>query len=130
MPEDDVAAIREFIDGMADGRPKALHVLHPDIVWHVEDTLPDAAVYQGHAGVEEFFAGLREVWDDLRFEADDYVEADDRVMVVLRQLGRGGGSDVPVEQRLYPVFRMRDGRAVRMDVYFDRERALAAAQHG
>ncbi|HWH44867.1 MAG TPA: nuclear transport factor 2 family protein [Thermoleophilaceae bacterium] len=112
--------------GVADGRPRVLDVLDPEIEWHIEDTLPDSAIYRGHAGVEEFFAGLRQVWVGLRFEADGFIEAGERVLVVARQIGRGAGSDVLVEQRLYPIFEMRAGRAVRMDVYFDRERATAA----
>lgn len=121
-----IASIREFMTGLAEGHPRELHVLDPEIEWHVEDTLPDAAVYHGHAGVEEFFAGLRQVWDGLRLEADGFIDAGDRVLVEARQTGRGAGSDALVEQRLYPIFEMRDGRAVRMDVYFDRERAFAA----
>ena len=123
---ENVEAVRDFILGLASGTPTAMRSLDPKIDWHVEDTLPDPQVWHGHEGVEQFFAGLREVWRQLRFEGTDYIGEDDWVLVTLRQVGYGTQSQVPVEQILYGVFRMRDGCAVRLDVYFDRGRAREA----
>jgi ketosteroid isomerase-like protein len=126
MSQENVETVREFMVGLAAGTPTAMETLDPNIEWHVEDTLPDPRIWNGHEGVKEFFAGLREVWEGLRFEADEYIEEADRILVAFRQIGHGAGGQVPVEQRLYGVFRMKGGRAMRFDVYFNRERALEA----
>ena len=101
---DNVEIVRAFAAGVAEGTPTDLTGVAADVEWHVEDTLPDPAVFHGHAGVREFFAGLREVWEDLRFEADEYIAEGDRVLAAFRQIAHGAGGAVPVEQRLYGLF--------------------------
>jgi ketosteroid isomerase-like protein len=118
--------VAEFMRGLAGGRPEALHLVAPDVEWHVEDTLPDPEVFHGPDGVDRFFAGLREVWRDLRFETDQCAAVGDRVLVATRQIGKGATSEVLVEQQLFGVFQVADGLIDRFDVYFERDRALAA----
>jgi hypothetical protein len=51
-------------------------------------------------------------------EAEEFVGADDGVIVRVRQGGRGRSSTVGVEMPAYwQVYRLRDGRAVRVEIY-------------
>jgi ketosteroid isomerase-like protein len=52
---------------------------------------------------------------------------DDKVVVVVFQRGVGRTSGVPVERRVGQMWTVRDGRAVRWQIFKDREEALAAA---
>ena len=73
-------------------------------------------------GVEAFL----ELWEQLRFEAEEYRElADGSVLVLSRMTGRGNASGVEVDQLRASVFRVSDGKVTRLVLYWDRDRALA-----
>jgi ketosteroid isomerase-like protein len=73
-------------------------------------------------GVEAFL----DLWDHLRFEAEEYRELDDgSVLVVSRMMGRGKGSGVDVDQPRASLFRVSNGKVMRLVLYWDRDRALA-----
>ena len=94
-------------------------------VWAAE--LPDAHVDQG---VEAFFASCREwlsTWEGFRLEAEAFLPAEDKVVVLVVLRGRGRGSGAEVATPAAHVWTMRLGRAVRVEAYMDRARALEAA---
>jgi ketosteroid isomerase-like protein len=96
----------------------------PGIEFVVPDG-PEPSTRTGTAaapGVEAFV----ELWEDLRFDAEEYCEMDhDSVLVVCRMRGRGKGSGVEVDQRRASLFHIRDGKVIRLALYWERERALA-----
>ena len=47
-------------------------------------------------------------------------------MIVVRAIGRGRGSHVPVEAEIVHVAEYRDGKFTRLDGFGDREQALEA----
>ena len=60
-------------------------------------------------------------------EAEKYIPAGDAVVVLIRWHGTGRGSGVALEAEGAHVWEIRDDKAVRWDIYRDRERALADA---
>jgi uncharacterized protein len=75
-------------------------------------------------------ARLREFlsqWEGWRCEAEDYVEAGEFVVVLCRYRGRGKESGVEVDTRGAHVWTMRNGKAIRLEVFSNRRRALARA---
>lgn len=68
-------------------------------------------------------------WEGYRVEAEDFRALDDeRVLVLVRQHGRGRTSGMALSGLATPianVLHIRDGRASRLVVYWDRDRALA-----
>jgi ketosteroid isomerase-like protein len=66
-------------------------------------------------------------WETWTCEAEDYVEYGDTVVVLTRYRGRGRGSGVEVDREGAHVWKLRDGKAVRLEVFADRERALREA---
>ena len=71
---------------------------------------------------------MNDVWEKIRFEPLEFVDAGERVVVVERLVGKGKGSGVEVAQTWGAVWTVRDGRVVRMELsYPDRDAALAAA---
>jgi ribosomal protein S18 acetylase RimI-like enzyme len=69
-------------------------------------------------------------WDGWRCEAEDFVAVGDSVVVLARYTGRGKDSGVAVDTKGAHLWTLRDGRAVRLEVFSSRERALAAAGVG
>jgi ketosteroid isomerase-like protein len=86
-----------------------------------------AGSYHGIDGVRSALDNWFEVWEWMRVEVVDLVDAGDRVLVTLDQVAKGKGSEVEVEIRSYNVYAFRDGKLLRMELFTEREPALEAA---
>jgi ketosteroid isomerase-like protein len=75
------------------------------------------------------FRNILSAWEDVRAEADEYRELDEeRVLVLDHRSARGKRSGVEIEQMHTSgavLFHIRDGKVVRLLIYWDRERGLA-----
>ena len=67
-----------------------------------------------------------DVWEDGRYEPEEFIDAGDFVVVALRVRARRRDIRVPVDVSLYHVFEMREGRIQRGTAYLDRAEALEA----
>jgi uncharacterized protein len=63
-------------------------------------------------------------WDYWRAEAEEYIEMGDYVVVLATYQGRGRGSGVEISQEGAHVFKLRDGKVVRLEIFASREKAL------
>jgi uncharacterized protein len=66
-------------------------------------------------------------WEDWRCEAENFVPNGEFVVVLARYTGQGKGSGVSVDTEGAHLWRMRDGKAIRLEVFSNRGKALAAA---
>jgi ketosteroid isomerase-like protein len=83
-------------------------------------------VFRGRAGFERLLAMLRDSWSEFRFEAERFIEAGDRVVVLIRLFAAGGASGVTTERETAHVWTVRDGRLSSIQIYRDRAQALEA----
>src|SRR5687768_10878650 len=67
-------------------------------------------------------------WEFWRAEAEDFLEIDDYVVVLATYHGRGRGSGVEIRQEGAHVFKLRDGKVVRLEIFASREKAIASVQ--
>jgi ketosteroid isomerase-like protein len=106
-----------------------LDLFHPDFV---TETPPDLALepdrYVGPEGIRRWFESFYDAVDEVRFESDDYMAIADKVVVEARLIVRGRDSGIEAEQRMTQVWTMRDGSAMRLETFADREEALEAAR--
>ena len=87
---------------------------------------PIAGAYTGPAAIAEGWRALLDTVDDARPTAEDYRDVDgERVLVLGCLRGREKSSGAAVEQLRANLFRIRDGKVVRLIFYWDRERAFA-----
>jgi ketosteroid isomerase-like protein len=98
---------------------------------HVETTMPadypeGEQVYVGRRGMSELIALLRDSWTEWRFEAERFIDAGDRVVVLIRVVARGGASGLPSERDTAHVWSVRNGRLASIQIFRDRADALAA----
>ena len=70
---------------------------------------------------------LRE-WEEWRAEAVEYVELGDYVVVLAVYHGRGRGSGVEISQEGAHVFKLRDEKVVRLEIFASREKALESVR--
>ena len=101
---------------------------HPDIEWIAgTDLVPDAGVYRGPEGVLEFWGTWLDAMEDFKLEVEEALDAGEgRVLLVTRATGHGNDSGVPVEGSFAQMWELRDGLAVRAQMYASREAALEA----
>ena len=92
MTETNVELVREGFEAMREGDVEALlPFIHPDF----EVTTPpglaaEPDTYRGQEGIRRYFESFYEAMDRVSFEADDFIEVGDRV-VVPTTLRRAGG---------------------------------------
>ena len=66
-------------------------------------------------------------WDGWRCEAEEYLPADDHVVVLTRYTGRGRGSGASVDTPGAHLWTLRDGKVIRLEIFSSRSKALEAA---
>jgi ketosteroid isomerase-like protein len=85
-----------------------------------------ASTYHGHSGLREWYADANEPWEELKVHPHEFRPVGKHVVIFLKAVGRGRGSHAQVEAEIVHVAEFRDGKAVRLDGYGDREQALQA----
>jgi ketosteroid isomerase-like protein len=113
--------VRHFVKT---GEPD-LSTLHPEIEVHDHD-IPDAGTYRGHRGYEKWLADWAAAWQNFSIEPEEYIDAGERVVLVIRLRATGRGSGLELDRQDGLVFTMRDGLAVRLDYYGSKGEALEA----
>jgi hypothetical protein len=103
---------------------------HPDIEYAMVDE-PGSETHRGLAAMAGAWRAFLSAWADYRIEPEEYRTLDEeQVLVLIRAYGRGKASGVELSERTRGrggaiLFHIRDGMVVRLDAYFDRDRALA-----
>jgi hypothetical protein len=89
---------------------------------------PEPGSCIGRASMEELFRGWLSAFAEFRLLADDVIELDDeRVLALTYAGGHGRASRVDLAQapsKAAHLFELRDGKVVKLVVYFERSRAL------
>jgi ketosteroid isomerase-like protein len=63
-------------------------------------------------------------WEDWRAEAEEFIELGDYVIVLATYHGRGKESGIEISQEGAHVFKLRDDKIVRLEIFASRERAI------
>jgi ketosteroid isomerase-like protein len=130
--EDNVAVIRAALEAFQRGNMEVfLTFVDPQIEVF---SSPEMANPIDDVGRDKWLVWIAEwygAWQTFEVEAEEMEPVGARHVVVrMLQRGIGKGSGVEVELRVFYMFEVRDGVAVRYHLYPDREQALAAAEAG
>ena len=126
MSQENVEVVRRCCDAFVRGDFElALAALDPEIEYDLTH-FPDGRVYRGREGVREAFRIWLGAWDDYRQEQDEFIDAGDRVVVSVRERGRGKGSGVTLERRTFGIWTLSGGKAVRIEFRATKAEALEA----
>ena len=124
MTQGNVAIVRRAYEAV-DARDvdELTKIMTPDIVLRASPAI-DGKVH--HGGIGEIFQAIRERWREFRFQALEFYEAGNRVLVLGTMLAKGGNDD-GIASTAGQVWTLEDGMVVSVDGYLDSETAIRAA---
>jgi ketosteroid isomerase-like protein len=100
----------------------------PEIEFLIADG-PSPGAWSGVAGMVEGYRQVMNAWEGYSAQAEEYLLLDDeRVLVLQRLAGRGKASGLELAQmqpKAAGIFQVRDGKVIKIVLYYDREHALA-----
>jgi ketosteroid isomerase-like protein len=130
MSQENVEVVRRVTDLMdAEGFEAALPVFleaaHPDVEWREDPAWPGAATYRGTEQVRQVILD-RMATLDFDQQTEDLIGVDDKVVVLVRWVGRGKVSGAQGEISMAMVWTVREQAITRVEFFLDRARALEA----
>jgi ketosteroid isomerase-like protein len=126
MSQENVDVVRRFYEDFSRGDVEAaLGAFEPEVEARDHD-IPDAAEYRGLEGLLRWQADWQRSWESWRWDPTEFIDAGDRVVVVLRVHARGRGSGVDLERTAGAVWTLRKGKCVLLDYYGSKDDALEA----
>lgn len=123
-----VAFVQRLYDAWVAGDTEAaLAGIDPEIEWIEPSDSPAGQTWRGPDGVLASMAEWTQPFEDYAFEIVERLDLGDRALFGLVQRGRGRSSGVLVESQVWHLWTVRDRRATRLEMFRDRETALAVA---
>jgi ketosteroid isomerase-like protein len=128
MDQAQVDLLREFYDALThDDVDRAVQLCDPDVrVWLNPDVVA-ALPPRGHKEVASYLRGWFDSWDTYVPRPQEFLDAGDQVVVMVKLRARGKGSRFEIEEEMADVFTLDDGSIVQLRLYVDRGVALDAA---
>jgi ketosteroid isomerase-like protein len=125
-----IALTRRGFEAYNAGDSEALTaLLHPDVELHSDNELINGGDYRGHEGFMRWNAEWTEAWEEFTIEPRSLETFGGHVILVdTHQVARGAGSGIDVEMDVFWLFELADDQVVRMHLYANRERAVAAIE--
>jgi ketosteroid isomerase-like protein len=105
-----------------------------DLLPLMENVDPDIVVemgvlegtFRGREGLKRFIEGQVALFEDLRCDPEELIDAGDHIVVPMCLSGKARSTGLPLAYHAIHVWTLRDGKATRLRLYESRERALAA----
>src|SRR5436309_8165337 len=128
MSRENIEVLRRSFDALERGDlAGVLDSLSENVELRQPPEFPGAETAHGHEGYLKARAELEEAARDIRYEAQELIDAGNQAIAVVRFKGHARYTDLPIDVLVYWVYTFRGGKVVQMDVYLDREKALDAA---
>jgi ketosteroid isomerase-like protein len=128
MSQDNIKRIRDGYEAFNRGDLEGVVAQFPrDFEAQDRAEVPDPQSYEGIPGVRKALGQLMEDFDDYRMEPQEFVDGGDRVVVVVRQTGRGKASGAVVEGTIVHLWELRGDAVSGLRAFSERAEALEAA---
>jgi uncharacterized protein len=130
MSEENVELVRRILEAWNRGDLDAAAAeLDTDVVWTWPKNVPEAGTHTGRDEVMRRLEEFLEAWNGLTITIERLVDADDRVVALVRYSGMGQESGIEVSSRSTDaqVWTVRDGSVVSVELYGGSSDASARA---
>jgi ketosteroid isomerase-like protein len=126
MSQENVEMVRNGVEAWMSGDVAAVFAMWDEkIEWIAPPEDPDQPVVVGNVAAAEAMAQWLSTWDAYRYEPGELIDAGEEVIQAGRQVMAARGAEVSSE--IFFVWTVRDGRAVRLRMFYKRDQALKAA---
>jgi ketosteroid isomerase-like protein len=128
--DENVEAVKAGFQALREGGVEALlPFIHPEF----EATTPpglaaEPDTYRGPEGVRRYFDSFYEAMDEVVFEPHELRSVGEVVVVTITLRARGRTTGIEVEQSVVQTWELRDGKAIRVEVFATLEEAMEAAE--
>ena len=128
MSAENVEVVRRAYELFRERGDVSEATIGPGFVWDMSTfgNWPEKQRYEGIEGAREFLADWTDAWEDWSLEVKELVDADDRVVAILRQTGRSKATGLEVDMDFAQVWTVEGGRETYMQMYADPDEALRA----
>jgi ketosteroid isomerase-like protein len=118
-PVDNVEVIRRGFEAFAErGVDAFLESIHTEFELVTPPGLAlEPQTYHGHEGVRRYFDSFYDAVDEIKLEAKEFIPLGERVLVPFRMTARGRASGIEASMEAVQVWTLRDGKAIRADIY-------------
>jgi ketosteroid isomerase-like protein len=125
VSQENVELVRQWLWAFEKDERVFLEMTHPEIEWApFED---NHTISHGLGGARRIRAAWLDAWAEHRLEIEETFDGGDDVVATVHVVGRGRGSGVEVDVRLYGHIKVRDSKVVYLYEHEDRADALRAA---
>ncbi|MFZ0279846.1 MAG: nuclear transport factor 2 family protein [Candidatus Sulfotelmatobacter sp.] len=102
----------------------AVQWFDPQIEWTEPADFPGGGAYHGREEVKRYLTQSRAAWAEVSSEPERFITSGNRIVVFVH--ARVRAKDIPQWQdvRLADVYTMRNGKAIQMRAFADRQEAL------
>jgi ketosteroid isomerase-like protein len=107
--------------------PIAEEMWDPEIVLRTTGAWPESGEWHGHDGVLEFTRDQMEALNSMWIEPEEFIDAGDKVVVFVRFGGQARHTGIDAEFSVAHVWTLREGKALRVDMFERKSQALRAA---
>jgi len=128
MSQENVAIVRRAWEAFVRrDNDTALALYDPEIEIDLRDENVGTRAYYGIEGVQRYFRDLMSAFGDMTSEVEEWIDAGDQVVAMVRSYGRGRRSGVPVDMLEAHVWTVREGKLRRLQTFATKAEALEAA---
>jgi ketosteroid isomerase-like protein len=130
MSRENVEIVRQAYEVFDADLESLLGLLDPAVEWVSPGDSIEPGVRHGRDGVREAFASTAMAWDDPSHVAEDFVDAEDKVLVTVTFSGHGRASGMDVERTEFHLWTIHAGSVTRFEWFYRHAAALKAAWLG
>jgi ketosteroid isomerase-like protein len=128
VSEENLRLVREGFAAMERGDVEAMvELVDPEVEFVNPDYALEAGTRHGPSGYRTALEATLDIFEDFKFNLDEIVDLEDRIVVTGRFVARSKGSGVPIDQPFGHVFTVRDSKLLRHEWYRTPAEAYAAA---
>jgi ketosteroid isomerase-like protein len=126
MSREEIELLRHVYDDWAHGDfHSGRDLLDDDLEFRMGGPYFEAA--RGKSVFEQQLVEFLGTWTDYSIEAEEFVDAGDKVLVECHQHGHGKQSGTEIDARLFTVWTFRNHRVVGLEFFSDEQKARSAA---
>jgi uncharacterized protein len=130
VPPEDVELVKSAFETWNRGEIDAfVNYTSEDVAWLEVSGRPEGGATErlGRERLREGLKSLFDAWESYHIDAERIEEAGDRVVAIVREVGRGRASGVEIDGRWGYLITVKNGEMVRIEAYRDAGQALRMA---